>query len=490
MKRRHRYGEAAVAEEGKKKRLSNQEIVLVTYIFLLLFLIMIAFLVYFMYKKAPSYVNNPYNANRQAILEEKYTRGDILSADRQVLATTIEEDGVTRRYYPYGEIFAHIVGYSGRGTSGLEQMENSSLLSSHDDPVDVITNELFERKIQGDMVVTTLRTDVQKAAFDALGDRRGAVVAIEPSTGRIIAMVSKPCFDPNSISEIWDDINSEEKKGDAVLVNRGSQGLYPPGSTFKIITLLELLREEPAAADTFSYDCEGVYTEGQYSIKCAHDIEHGEQNLTEAFANSCNGAFVEIGRQISFRNVYRLCDDLGFNTSLPTAFPSSRSKFTLKDDSDLGTVMQTSIGQGETVVTPLHMALIMSAIANQGKVMEPYVVDHIVSSQGNQVRSNTPKQWRKMMGEEEARLLSDYLRAVVTDGTGSASEGEGYDVYGKTGTAEYNNSGGTHAWFVGYAARSGGAPELVVSVLVENGQSGGDVAAPICRKVMDAYFGE
>ncbi|MBP5292108.1 MAG: penicillin-binding protein 2 [Lachnospiraceae bacterium] len=489
MKRRRRYGEAAVAEENKKKRLSNQEIVLVTYIFLILFLIMIAFLVYFMYKKAPSYVNNPYNANRQAILEERYIRGDILSADRQVLATTIEEDGTERRYYPYGEVFAHIVGYNGRGTSGIEQMENASLLSSHDNPVDVLTNELFERKNKGDMVVTTLLTEIQEAAFDALGDMRGAVVAIEPSTGKIVAMVSKPCFDPNNISEIWDDITSEDRKNDAVLVNRGSQGLYPPGSTFKIVTLLELLREKPKLATEFSYDCEGVYTEGQYSIKCAHNAEHGVQNLTEAFANSCNGAFVDIGRQLSFRSVYRLCDDLGFNTALPTDFPSSKSKFTLKEDNDVGTVMQTSIGQGETLVTPLHMALIMSAIANKGRVMEPYVVDHVVSSQGYRVSSNTPKQWRRMMSEEEADHLSAYLRAVVTEGTGTAAEGDGYNVYGKTGTAEYNSSGGTHAWFVGYSSKPGDDRRLVVAVLVENGQSGGDVAAPICREVMDAYYG-
>ena len=489
MKRRQRYGERAVAEEGKKKRLSNQEIVLVTYVFLILFLIMIAFLAYFMYKKAPSYVNNPYNANRQAILEERYTRGDILSADRQVLATTVEEDGAEKRYYPYGEIFAHIVGYNGRGTSGIEQMENSSLLSSHNNPVEMFTNELLEKKNKGDMVVTTLLTDVQEAAFDGLGEMKGAVVAIEPSTGKIIAMVSKPCFDPNYISEIWDEIVSEEHSSEAVLVNRASQGLYPPGSTFKIVTLLELLRENPAMAEKFSYNCEGVYTEGQWSIKCAHDAEHGEQNLSEAFANSCNGAFVAIGRQLSFRNVYRLCDDLGFNSPLPTAFPSSRSRFTLKDDGDIGTVMQTSIGQGETLVTPLHMALIMSAIANKGKVMEPYVVDHVVSSQGNQVSSSSPRQWRRMMSEEEADQLSDYLRAAVTDGTGSAAQGEGYNVYGKTGTAEFNSSGDTHAWFVGYAERTANTPELVVCVLVENGQSGGDIAAPICRKVMDAYFG-
>ena len=148
--------------------------------------------------------------------------------------------------------------------------------------------------------------------------------------------------------------------------------------------------------------------------------------------------------------------------------------------------MQTSIGQGETLVTPLHLALIMSAVANEGKVMEPYVVDYVKSSEGILVRSNSPARWRQMISPAEASQLLDYLRRVVSEGTGSEAQGEGYTVWGKTGTAEYNSKGATHAWFVGCAGEE--HPEVVVSVIVEGGESGGDVAAPICRKVLNAYY--
>ena len=483
---RFRRADSAVSEEGRRKRRTNHEIMIVTYVFLAFFFGMIAFLGFFMYKKSEEYASNPYNARRQAILAERCIRGDILSADGQTLATTEVEDGNETRKYPFGRVFAHIVGYSQRGTAGIEAMENTALLTSHNNPLEVLTNELQERKNQGDTVVTTLLPNVQEAAYDALGDNRGAVVAIEPATGKVVAMVSKPDFNPNKIADEWEEINSADRSSEAVLVNRASQGLYPPGSTFKLITLLEFLREAGADADNFTYDCKGAYTAGDYSIRCAHDAEHGEQNLTEAFSNSCNGAFVSIGRQVDFKALGKLCGDFGFNTPLPTGFYSNPSRFKANAGSDLWTVMLSSIGQGETVVTPLHMAMIFSAVANGGVIMKPYIVNRVVSADGTVVQANTPSQWRTAISGADADLLKGYLRRAVTEGTGAKAQGDGYKVWGKTGTAEFNSKGGTHAWFVGFAGED--TPQIVISVIVENGQSGGDAAAPIFRKVADAYF--
>lgn len=459
---------------------------LVTYFFVILFASMIGYLGYFSYVKGDSYRTNEYNSRRQAIFADRYVRGDIVSANGKTLATTkYDDEGREYRYYPYGSMFAHVVGYSTKGNTGLESQANSWLLSSHINPLLKAVYELKDVKSPGDTVVTTLDTRLQAAAYEALGDNRGAVVAMDPRTGAILAMVSKPDYDPNEINEIWDELVAEENKN-SNLVNRASQGLYPPGSTFKLLTVLEYMREEPSSYREFHFNCDSLYESGEYSIRCSHGVSHGEENLEEAFAHSCNGAFSSIGETLDFGAMYRLCEDFGYNKALPTPLLNNASKFSLRDSTSLWDVLQTSIGQGKTVITPLHNAMIAAAVANDGVMMKPYVLDHVENVNGATVQSYSPDSYRTVMTEAEAAALKQLMQAVTEYGTGTNAQGGGYTVAGKTGSAEWASGKEPHAWYIGFANVD--EPEIVVSVVVEEGGSGGSVAAPIAREVFEAYF--
>lgn len=485
-KRREKEKAASVKREGRNRRRTNRDIMMVTYFFVFLFVGIIGYLGYFTYVKADEYRTNEYNSKRQTIFADRFIRGDIVSSNGKTLATTTtDDDGNEVREYPYGSMFAHVVGYSTKGNTGIESLASSYLLNSSINPFVRAVYELRDKKSPGDTVVTTLDTRLQAAAYDALGDNKGAVVAINPKTGEILAMVSKPDYDPNEINDIWDELVDSDNKN-SNLVNRATQGLYPPGSTFKVITALEYIRENPGTYSNFHFNCDSIYENGEYQIRCSHGVSHGEENLKEAFAASCNGAFASIGETLNFASMYQLCEDFGYNKQLPVNLLSNASKFTLKDSSSLWDVLQTSIGQGQTTITPLHNAMIAAAVANGGVMMEPYVLDHVENENGNVIRSFSPKTWRTVMTKDEADLLKDLMRAVVTDGTGSNAQGDGYTVAGKTGSAEWASGKDTHAWFIGFANVDD--PEIAVSVIVEEGGSGGSVAAPVARAVFDAYY--
>lgn len=476
----------SVKQETRKRKQTNRDIVLVTYFFVILFVGMIVYLGYFTYYQSDQYRTNEYNSKRQAIFADRYVRGDIVSRNGKTLATTeYDDEGNEYRYYPYDSMFAHVVGYSTKGNTGIEALANSSLLSSHINPLLKAVYELKNVKSPGDTVVTTLDTRLQAAAYEALGDRKGAVVALNPKTGAILAMVSKPDYDPNEINEIWDELVDEENSN-SNLVNRATQGLYPPGSTFKLLTALEYMREYPDTYRGFHFDCDSVYESGEYSIRCSHGVSHGEEGFEDAFAQSCNGAFASIGEKLNFSSMFKLCEDFGYNSGLPLNLLNNASKFSLKNSQSLWDVLQTSIGQGKTVVTPLHNAMIAAAVANGGVMMKPYVLDHVENTDGVTIQTYGPETYRTVMTPAEADVLKEMMRAVVTYGTGSNAEGDGYSVAGKTGSAEWASGKETHAWFIGFADVED--PEIVVSVIVEEGGSGGSVAAPIAREVFDAYY--
>ncbi len=488
QRRRKKIQRTTLRTENRSRKKINREIMLVTYVFLALFLGMIGYLGFFTYHESDTYRNNPYNSRRQQLFSDRYIRGSILSSDGKTLAeTVVNEDGSETRRYPYGAMYAHVVGYSTRGNTGVESLASSYLLNSHSNLILQVFYELQEEKLLGDTVRTTLRSDLQEAAYNALGDRNGAVVALNPKTGEILAMVSKPDYDPNEINEIWDELVDEENTN-SNLVNRATQGLYPPGSTFKILTLLEYIRENPNTYEDFTFDCDSVYEVGEYSIQCSHQVSHGHETLIEAFANSCNGAFASIGQTLDFSSLYDLCEDFGFNQSLPTDLLNNASSFVLQDSSSLWDVIQTSIGQGKTTVSPLHNAMIAAAVANDGVMMKPYVLDQVETADGTVVQNFGDAEYQRVMTAEEASILQRYMRAVVTDGTGTRAEGDSYQVAGKTGSAEFSASKEPHAWFIGYADVED--PEIVVSVVVEEGSSGGSTAAPIAKAVFDAYYGE
>ncbi|MBQ6361391.1 MAG: penicillin-binding protein 2 [Lachnospiraceae bacterium] len=475
-------------DERRALRRTNREIMMVSYVFLLLFVVMAGYMIRFVYRDADLYKNDSRNAKRMKQLENKFLRGDIMAADETVLATTsVTEDGGESRSYPLGQTFAHVVGYTGRGTTGIEGMANSYLQDSHTNPALRIVEALRGIKSSADSVITTLDVGLQETAYSALSGHSGAIVVMEPGTGKVLAMVSRPGFDPNTLEEDWEVLTSESNTS-SNLVNRATQGLYTPGSTFKVFTALEFLREYPYNYNEYSFSCDNVYEAGEYSIKCAHGVAHGNVDLSEAFAESCNGAFADIGQQLNFKEFMQTCEEAGFNTSLKTRVPIAKNHFVLDSNDSQWDVLQTSIGQGETQLTPMFNAMVASAVANGGTMMNPYVIDRVLSKYREKVASFGPARLRRIMSKDEARILKEYMDACVAYGTGDDAAGEGYHAYGKTGSAQTRSDRETNAWFIGWAEDSRDPERKVaVSIVVEEGGSGGSVAAPIAKQIFEEW---
>ena len=453
------------------------------YLFLGIFVCMIGYFVYFQTMVSGDVITSPYN-KRQDTFADRVVRGDILTKDGTVIATTkVAEDGTETRVYPYDDLFAHVAGYASQGKTGIELLANYQLLTSHAYFLERFVNEVQEEKNMGDQVITTLDFDLQKTAYDALGGYDGTVIAIEPSTGKILAMVSKPDYDANEIASNWKNIS---QSGGSVLLNRATQGLYPPGSTFKILTLLEYSREGNDL-ENWTYECTGSYTKDGVTINCYHGKSHGTVDLKTAFAKSCNGAFASIGAELDNEAFMRTCNQLLFHSELPVPLDFKQSSVNLNKDSDTGTILQTAIGQATTEVTPMHMALITAAIANGGNLMNPYLIDSIENYTGDRVRKYMPSSCDKLMSVEEAEILKEYMTETVLSGTAAGLQSDRYTAAGKTGTAEYSNDKSkSHAWFVGFSNVDD--PDLVVCVLVEKSGAGSDYAVPIAKKIFDAYY--
>lgn len=469
------------------KRSKNREFVIITYLFVGVFIMMMGYFAYFQIFRSEDFINSPYNT-RQNTFAEHVVRGEIRSSDGKTLAQTIVgEDGTETRYYPYGSMFAHAVGYDSNGKSGIESFGNFSLLRSHAFFLEQVLNGIQDKKNQGDNIVTTLDYRLQEAAYQALGGNRGAVVALEPSSGKLLAMVSRPDFDPNTIEAEWDSIISNTDSENSILVNRVTQGLYPPGSTFKILTTLEYLREHPNYED-YSYECTGTIAMENTEIHCYANAVHGTEDLQTSFAKSCNTSYANIGLGLDKKKFANLCNDLLFQTNLPISYPSNQSSFKLEQTSNTDEVTQMAIGQGETLVTPLHMALITSAIANNGILMRPYIIDHTENYKGVAVKNYKSSAYGALITTEEAQKLQGFMSKVVSEGTGSKLSGQSYQAAGKTGSAEFsNNKEESHAWFTGYASMEDKG-SIVVTVIVENGGAGSTTAVPIAKQVFDTYF--
>lgn len=464
----------------------NTELGIVTYSFVFLFMLMIGYLVYLNAFRADELNSSTYNTKQDANTD-KYIRGSILSADGSVLARTdVLETGEEIRVYPYANMFSHVIGYSTNGKAGLESSCNYDLLSSHASVLTQIKDEAEEEKTRGDSVVVTLNAALQSAAYEALGSYNGAVVALEPDTGKILAMVSKPDFDPNSIEEIWESLISDNSS--SVLLNRATQGLYPPGSSFKILTTLAYMRQQPGSFQNFQYDCTSKITVEDVTINCYNNAVHGQEDLKSAFAHSCNTAYSQIGMELDNEDFRSLCEEFLFNRSLPTTMQHSTSQFSLEADSSYGDQMTTAIGQGQTLVTPLHMALLTATVANGGIMMRPYCVDRIETYDGDTVSKTSPSKYKRLMTTEEARLLTEYMQETVSSGTATALNWYNFSVAGKTGSAEYGSNGqeGTHSWFVGFSNVDN--PDLVLAVIAEDGGTGSETAVPIAGQIFQAYY--
>lgn len=473
---------------GKADRGQNREFAWITYFFVILFIALMGYLIYFTIVRAKTFVNSPYN-QRQDSFSQRVIRGNITDRNGNVLAlTNVSEDGTETRSYPYGSLFSHVVGYSDPdyGKTGIESAENFDLLTSNAFFMEKIQNMLNGNKNQGDTVVTTLDADLQQAAYNALGDYKGAVVIMEADTGKILTLVSKPDFDPNDIASDWEYLNTDEEN--SPLLNRATNGSYAPGSVFKIVTALAYIRQNPSY-QSYTYDCGGSITEEDVTIACFDHTVHGFEDLRSSFANSCNSSFANIGLSLDLKAYRQTAEDLLFNSALPGVSDYTKSSFVLDESSGFAEVMMTAMGQGNTTVSPYHMALITQAVANGGTLMEPYLVDRVTNYTGSEVRKNVPKSYKKLMSSEEASQLKEYMTAVVTEGTGYALNGKSYTAAGKTGTAEYSLTDGekTHSWFVGFTNVDN--PELVISVITEGSDgSAGGKAVSIAAEILDSYY--
>lgn len=464
---------------------STKAVMAVTYLFLALYVAMMIYFGWFLQFERDVFLNNPYN-KVQDVLADHIVRGEIRASDGTVLAyTKVDSDNNETRVYPYGREFAHVVGYSTYGRTGLESQANYSLLTSHASFFERAQNSFREEKNIGDNVITTLDFDLQRTAYDALGKYDGAVIVMEPETGKILAMVSKPSYDPNTIADNWEEISTGEE---SVLVNRATQGQYAPGSTFKIFTTLAYYREHPQDYGTYSYDCDGSFTYEDNTINCSKKTHHGREDLMASFANSCNSSYAKIGTDLDISIWNEVCDQMLFNRDLPIVFESNSSKFHLDSDASSWIRMQTAIGQGDTLVSPLHMLMVVSAIDNDGVLMRPYLIDETQNYEGVQVTSYEPYTYGELCTSEEAAFLQKYMRAVVTDGTATKLNVSAYDAYGKTGTAQVSNTTDqTNAWFVGFA-RKEGQNDIAITVIVEDSGTGSSYAVPIAKKIFDAYY--
>nr|WP_330410655.1 penicillin-binding transpeptidase domain-containing protein [Lachnotalea glycerini] len=473
-------------KENNSKNRNNKELSIVAYIFVGLFVLLMGYFVYFNIVKSPSIINSSYNT-RQDLFAKKVIRGKIVSSDGKILAqTVVSEDGTESREYPYDNMYAHVVGYASKGKAGLESLMNFNLLTSNAPLMERIIKEFKGVKNTGDNVVTTLDSKLQETAYKALGSNNGAVVVMEADTGRILAMVSKPDYNPNDIDTIWDSLVATDNTEDSSLLNRATQGKYPPGSTFKILTLMEYIRENPDY-ENYTYECSGKIVIDDSTINCYHNTVHGTEDLYQSFAKSCNSSFANIGLQLNINSLSKLCNEFLFNSALPYSMVYNKSSFTLTNKAETYDIMQTMIGQGETLVSPLHMALITQTIANNGVMMKPYLVDHTENYDGKVVKKYKDSAYDTIISEKEAAILKDFMQNVVENGTATKLSGQSYTVAGKTGSAEYGNvKGQSHAWFVGFSPVEDS--KIVVSIVVEEAGAGSEYAVPIAKKIFDAYY--
>lgn len=473
-------------------------------VFLFLFVGLISYIAYFQTFKAPKLAED--EGNKRIWAERnKIVRGTIYDRNMNAL-TTGERTGVLTqsRKYPFGDLYASSVGYISQtyGLSGLEKQYDKQLTTYSSVGVGFRTfikdfsfkslKESFidrdkEKEKKGNSVVTTLDANIQKAAYDALGDNVGAVVAINPKTGEVLAMVSKPSFDPNNLEAAFKAANS----GDANVsfINRATEGAYPPGSTFKTITTASSLQNISGVEDRIFHDTGSLSLGGSYSLSNASGEVNGDINLKQAFAASSNVVYGTLALELGNDELKATAESFGFNNTIPAeGFTIKQSKFPTLQSYQKGMIAQCGIGQSEILASPMQMALVASTIANDGIMMEPKLVNKVIDMNNNVVTTVDSKQYKQVINPSIAKTITDYMTNLVNN-NGSMYYFDGYNVAGKTGTADHSEAEGAqpHSWFIGFAPADN--PKIAFAVIVENGGWGAQVAAPIAGKVVSAALG-
>ena len=439
------------------------------------FVLLIGYLSYFQMFRAQAVRDNSYN-KRLWINEDNILRGSIADRDGQVLVYSETRDGEAHRIYRYDNLYSHVIGYSLKdyGKSGLERKYNSYLVNANENTAINELINLINPSGVGNNLNLTIDHDLQKKTRELMSGKKGSAIAINPKTGEILSMVSVPDFNIGNLSENW---NTVSENPDSPLLNRGTQGLYTPGSVFKILTAVGVIQNGLPEA---IYECSGSTVIDGYTIRDFDESGHGPLNLEQAFAVSCNTYFADQAVAMGHDKLREIAENLSFNQKITFDLETSTSTFP-KDSIGLTDLGASGIGQGRILVTPLNMLMIVSAVANDGYMPMPYIVESVVSPGGMRIDSHRSES-RKVMENGEAQALKNMMREVVRSGTGTNAGISGVQVAGKTGTAE-NSSGKNHAWFVGFAPLDD--PKVAVVVLLEEeGSSGGRSAAPIAREII------
>lgn len=406
------------------------------------------------------------------------------------------------RTYPYREIYAPVVGYYtlNQGNQGIESAMNSVLTGrANSQALDQIIALVTGTAPQGASVALTLDPEIQQTAWDALGDRRGAVVAIDPATGRILAMVSKPSFDPNSLAshsssrvlESYTELTNDPTKP---LSNRAIAGdLYFPGSVFKVLMTAAALDSGQYSADSeFDNPAELALPLSSRTIKNSGGRLCGAGatvTLEEAFLLSCNIPYAELGIELGEAAIGSLADAFGFGATLE--IPLRVTPSTFPRGMDQAQLMLSSFGQFDVRVTPLQMAMVSAAIANGGDLMRPNLVDSVIAPNLRELQSFNASVYSRPISPGTAAEMTRMMVGNVSRGVASNGAIVGIDVAGKTGTAETGLDGGRSFWFTGFAPANN--PQVAIAVVVEGDRAEGtanSVAAPIARAVMEAVMNQ
>ncbi|HKO38327.1 MAG TPA: penicillin-binding transpeptidase domain-containing protein [Solirubrobacterales bacterium] len=445
------------------------------------------------------------NANKRPLLEQQQIpRGRILTADGEVIAKSVPKGkGDAKRYvrrYPAGALLGHPIGYSfvQYGDTEFEQFHNEELVGEEGEFVSIV-DELLGHRQEGNDVVTNIDADAQRTALAALQEvGYGAVVAIEPSTGAVKAMVSNVSFDPNRIPS---DFEQMSQNGiETPLLNRATQGLYPPGSTFKVVTAAAGLDSGAITPETTINAPGSLVVEGT-PLENDYGTSYPSAGLDEALTNSVNTWFGQLGQQLGNDTLFEYMERFGFNATPAIDLPEDAvfdsgvyEGEELLRASDPVDLARLAIGQERLLTTPLQMALVTAAVANGGEQMKPRIWKRVIDPEGRVVEEMDPSTYSNPISEETAAELTTAMEGVVSEGTGTNAAIPDIAVAGKTGTAETPGNkacgGGideNQAWFIGFAPADD--PQIAIAVSVEcTPEFGGDVAAPIFREVAESIL--
>ena len=447
------------------------------------------------------------NANRRSLIAEySIQRGDITTLDGVTIARSEDTGGELRyaREYPEGELYGHITGFYSfiYGSSGIEAAYNDELLGdSGVVSIQDIGDKLFGSGDQGDDVKLTIHSDLQELARDSLGDQRGAVVALDPTSGEVRALWSNPSFDPNPLASF--DVREARQFRNSLdpnsptspLVRKSTSRSFPPGSTFKVVTTAAALESgEYTPQSTFPNPTELELPQTTETLTnfsktaCTTSPETGELDLFTALVFSCDTTYAMLGLELP-EELTETAEDFGFNEPIPFDVTAAASTFPELPDDQQPLRAFAGIGQGNVQATPLQMALVAAGIGNGGDVPRPRLVREITDPSGGIVERFSPETIGEAVSSENAQEIKEMMVDVVEEGTGTAAQIEGLEVAGKTGTAQTVEGAAPHAWFIAFAPADN--PEIAVAVLVENGgtlgseATGGEVAAPIARAIIE-----